>query len=344
MSSLPLVLHREISSAFLADLNRGCLAPLTRLAIRHDDTDLQIREGYVTLYFGMTDILNVHDVGGVSYRLSVEPGHASCGPDVPWGEPLGASEVRRVWQAVESYIEKIEAYIRTSATRHLKEGRVHAALCSGSDPSYFVINREAAPSFKKTKNERKGSLQGFAKPFASALGIPPAKERWWPKGGGWKPGTSPDILAVDASGRELLVIEAKPAHSGTGITWGPAQTVFYGALIDEWTHTAAAGASLATMLRQRVEIGLTSKAAPTIIKRPAIRPVLAIGTGKKADGDLSLEYLRRMLLVASRLGETSSNFTPAIRSLFGRFEVWFVDDDGRIQRKAGGRIMTKGAR
>jgi hypothetical protein len=68
---------------------------------------------------------------------------------------------------------------------------------------------------------------------------------------------------VDAAGR-LLVIEAKPAGSSAGITWGPAQVGYYARLFSLWVDAdeQAAITTVDQMLGQRVQLGLAAPGLP----------------------------------------------------------------------------------
>lgn len=218
---------------------------------------------------------------------------------------------------------------------HLREGRVHAAISSRTDPTFFIVNREASPSFEGTKSQRDQRLQDLAIPFQEALAAPREGEGWWPDGGDWKPGTSPDLLAINQDGAELLVIEAKSSDAGHGITWGPVQSMFYGLLLDLWMTSVGVKECLTRLNKmrdQRVALGLTDAAASVISKRPRVRPVLAIGTTKQDSQILSLEYLRRMLMAPASL-RRAAGLSPSAAKVASRLQIWLVDDAGQIQRK-----------
>ena len=213
----------------LADLLHRCQDDLTDIHVRRQPFGAR---SWVSLYVGMTTVLDV-ELSGDRLRLRAHETHrVNGGFNDGWVDPVPLDELVARWPAVSAYLDRV---IPTVAERHTaKEGRVHAALCSGRSHAYAVADREAAIGFRdaSTKTE---ICQPVEQAIHNAILNAAHDEAWWTGNTSkLKPlGTGLDILATDPAGR-LLAIEAKPPSSLEGIAWGPAQVRFYAEIFAAW--------------------------------------------------------------------------------------------------------------
>jgi hypothetical protein len=223
------------------------------------------------------------------------------------------------WSRVIQYLAEREQWFREepAAAHHVIEGRVHAAMCRDSVSSYRAINREASPSFRDegTKARICGQIRDEMRRVLNAV---PKKERWLRY---HEFGTSPDVLAVDHSGR-LIVAEAKPCSYTSGIAKGPIQVRFYAGLLSRWLELdPEAPANLRRMLKQRSEVGLTTGPMVPFSSVVPVVPVLAIGQGgaKQVAVDHAIE-LRGAL----------NNLDPVEAGRTAPTEIWQLDIHGNV--------------
>lgn len=326
-----MVFDRRASSTLLEALGpAGVLAPL--MTRRNGDPfrfDVQLRRdqkgtrSWASLYVGLTTILSVDEAAG-SFKLRAHRTHQAAGEfPAAWSQWHSGNVLAASWPAVEEYLNKAEAAV---PSRHVDaEGEVHSALCSATSDDYFVIQREASIAFRDQPTKDR-ICDALTAPIYAAIDVASVGQPWWPgvrdHGKHQRLGTSPDILAVDTSGR-LLAIEAKPANALKGIVWGPAQVLLYAHLFATLLAAVTTAAHLlGEMLDQRVKLGLTHTGAPCLGAAPIVVPVLAIGHGTP-----SAVARERMSSVAKALEQVDS--PPGVAPL----EVWSLDRMGRCQER-----------
>lgn len=327
-------LDRAASFELLNTLNPGGLAhSLIRLRnknLQEADPadrllDVQLRRSWVSLYVGLTTVLDLH-VTKTGYRLKAHETWREFAPNLPWSTFLTQQQLTARWGEVDAYLSKVISEVpQRRRGAHIIEGRVHAAICSGVSNDYRVINRETSHTFKDI-----GIKERICAPISdsiySAVEEHSNTEKWWPgvrynqkDKRSKKLGTSPDVLAVENDGR-LLVIEAKPANALDGIAWGPAQVSFYAQLFALWIENAyRTHQGLQQMLEQRKVLGLTPDGGGEIESSSQIVPVLAIGPG-----EMRPSALKRSLEVASVLNQASQKVPTS------PIEIWKLDEYGSI--------------
>jgi hypothetical protein len=321
-----LAFDRAISPALLAALMPG--GPLRGLVSRRQAApwllDLQLRRGawgkrcWVSLYCGLTTVLDIEESDG-RYRLRAHPAHRAAGGFEPaWlvRQPLTA--LAAAWPQVDGYLDRV---IPRVPERHTaREGAVHACMCASAAPTYRIVNREAAVAFSTTTVKAQVTVP-LQEGIAAALATPLSTSPWWAAAvAARRPlGTGADLLAVDTAGR-LLVIEAKPADSPSGISWGPAQVGFYARLFSRWVDhdEQAAVAVIGRMLRQRVQLGLTGPGLRGLRAPVQVVPVLAIGAGRYRTSAMA-----RLWSLAAALRSWLQE-DPRVDPL----EVWLLDSAG----------------
>ena len=318
------IFDRVVSHELLSVLAAGVLHPLIdRRNANLAELDVQLRrksgDSWVSLYAGLTTVLDVHEGGG-AFWLKAHRTHRSAGGfDPAWFTKRSLASLKEIWPEVERYVDRALAKVDR---HHIElEGKVHAAMCSGQASSYRVINREADPSFASGL-ERTRFVQATGAPIWQAVRADRNPEPWWPgrryEKNPKRFGTSPDILAIDDAGR-LLVIEAKPPGALEGIAWGPAQVGFYGSMFGELFKRNRDGASvISRMLEQRVALGLTEPGRMDLAAPLRIVPVLAIGAGHA-----SYQALSRACLVQNAISTKVKPTLPITRP-----EIWILDPSG----------------
>jgi hypothetical protein len=328
-------LDRVVDESLIDALKVGeALRPLIDFRnMRQDIMDVQFRRpsgitSRASLYAGLTRILDVdvHTLKGKApkYRFFIEhETHRRAAPNwKSWASWQPLDRLMDVWPKVEHYLLEREQWFgaKKEAAHHVIEGRVHAAMCRDSVTSYRVINREASPSFSSTltKKEICGRIRGEIRRVLDDVAEPKKRLRYQ------EFGTSPDILAVDLTGR-LIVVEAKPPGSKSGIVKGPIQARFYAGLIARWLeHDADAPQVLAKMLGQRVAAGLDRGATASFRSDMPVVPVLAVGPG-----DVSpkrLVHALELRTALARLRASEAGVTEAI-------EIWRLRSDGDVDEK-----------
>jgi hypothetical protein len=331
---------RTISPALLAALTAG--GPLHGLIERRQTAprllDVQLRRAawgkrcWASLYYGLTSVLDVEESAG-RYRLRAHPKHQETGGFQPsWAEWQPMAALTAAWPQVDRYLDRLLPNIGPRHTA--REGAVHARMCSSSSPVYRVVNREAAVAFRDTavKGQITRPLQDG---IAAALAAPAGAAGWWARSvASRRPlGTGADLLAVDAA-RRLLVIEAKPAGSSAGITWGPAQVGYYARLFSLWVDAdeQAAITTVDQMLDQRIQLGLAAPGLPGLWAPVRVVPVLAIGQGQRSSAAWD-----RLWSVADALHgwlQEDLRIDP--------LEVWQLDDAGEPESQHRGHDRRGG--
>jgi hypothetical protein len=235
-------------------------------------------------------------------------------------QPL--EELAARWSEVSQYLAEREKWFEeeSAAAHHVIEGRVHAAMCRDTVTSYRAINREASPSFRdeKTKATICGRIRDEMRRVLDAV---PEKERWLRY---HEFGTSPDILAVDDSGR-LIVAEAKPFSYTSGISKGPIQVRYYAGLLSRWLELdPEAPANLRRMFEQRIEAGLTSGPPVAFSPNVSVVPVLAIGAGEASA--VAVEH-------AVALRDSLAQLDPVEAGKTALTEIWRLGADGNVDER-----------
>jgi hypothetical protein len=315
---------RAVSDVLMTALATGVLHSL--IEMRDADPavlDVQLRrirsDSWVSLYAGLTTVLDVHESGGNVWLKAHRTHGRAGGFDLTWFEKRSMASLEAIWPKVQGYATRALAKVDP---HHIElEGKVHAAMCAGQASAYRVINREADPSFA-TGLERADFVQATGARIWDAVTADPNLERWWPgiryKDNPKRFGTSPDILAIDNAGR-LLVIEAKPPSALEGIAWGPAQVAFYGSMFGElFKRNAEASTDITRMLEQRVRLGLTRPGRLDLASPLRIVPVLAIGAGHA-----SYQAIARACLVQNAISAKTKPTLPITRP-----EIWVLDPVG----------------
>ncbi|MEX1263856.1 MAG: hypothetical protein WEE66_07970 [Actinomycetota bacterium] len=235
-------------------------------------------------------------------------------------QPL--EELAARWSEVSQYLAEREKWFQeeSAAAHHVIEGRVHAAMCRDTVTEYRAINREASPSFRDeaTKARICGRIRDEMRRVLDAV---PKKDRWLRYR---EFGTSPDILAVDDSGR-LIVAEAKPFSYTSGISKGPIQVRYYAGLLSRWLELdPEAPVNLHRMLEQRIEAGLTSGPLVAFDPQVSVVPVLAIGVGVASS--VAVEH-------AIALRDALAQLDPAEAGKTAPTEIWRLGTDGNVNER-----------
>jgi len=310
---------RSISAEFLAVLKPGGFAAsLLDYAHAQYPIDLQFRKNpknnaqHVTLYVGMTAVLNVIDKVLLGYRLDAHPkykGNPAVGWDADWERPHPGRWWGEHWAEVEDYLERIiPAVMGGSLTS--KEGPVQAAVSVfKGDPSRVMLDREVIPGFVDDPT-RKRVISGFSDQLAASVakagipGRPPT--RFGPKC---------DVLALRNDG-QLEAIEVKPENVSS-LAWVPAQATMYATLLNFWIQADPNWEeTIRRTYQQRQELGLV----PAQFREPSTilpRVVPAVAFQRTASGP----YVDRMFAVQNHLvreGVGDPDLTFYRASLSGR--------------------------
>ena len=287
--------------------------------------DIQLRRRWASLYVGLTTVLDLH-ASRSGYRIKAHQTWRAFAPDLPWGELLSEPDLRSLWPKVEAYLDKVIPEVpKRRGGAHLIEGRVHAAICSGVADDYRVLNRETSHAFENV-HVRDAICDPISDSIYTAVEAHSNTEKWWPgirynqkEPRSKRLGTSPDVLALDDSGR-ILVVEAKPANALDGIAWGPAQVSFYAQLFAHWFANAERPEEgLEAMLDQRRTLGLDPSEGGNVDPSSSVVPVLAIGPGK-----MSPSAIDRCREVARVLNNAAMKVTTQ------PIEIWQLDAFGSI--------------
>lgn len=183
-----------------------------------------------------------------------------------------------------------------------------------------MIDRESSIAFASAKVKAR-IIDELGSPIWEAIRAGGPAEAWWPAVRYKKPkafGTGLDILAVDEEGR-LLIVEAKPPGATEGITWGPAQVRFYADLYARlFASNPDVEDHVASVLEQRVSLGLTSPGSSTLARPLRIVPVLAIGAGRA-----SRAAIKRAVMVQEAIDARAKAALPVTKT-----EFWLLDASG----------------
>lgn len=253
---------------------------------------------WATLYCGLTKVLDLQYLASRGFRLTAHPTWQVHGWDPAWASYARHGFDSRRWKAVEAYLERA---IPAVGPRFLKEGAVQSAINAFGSTDLAVIDREVAVSFSRQSEKDRvcGELE------RSLLGALEMEGPGWWKSRPTHLGGECDALAIDTEGA-LVAIEIKPARASASIPWAPVQVRHYADLLGRWAaqdHGAAAEV-VDEMMRQRVELGLTSGLARSCARPVRVRPMLAIQRGA------SRVVLDRLHRVRRRLEETGHDDPP----------------------------------
>ena len=316
---------RRISPGLVAALKPGGFAEsLAQYAVSGQfSMDLQLLGrpkdpvSSVSLYVGTTYVLKLRYWAGTeSVRLSASDTWATAknGWRSSWEASRSVQSVAGSWHEVEAYLERV---IPRVTARHLKEGRVQAAIARYPHPDLVIIDREAVMGFKDEANGGKTLRSRLLKPLLAS--VEGSEHPWWkPK----LPGNECDAVAISRDG-EILAIEVKPER--VDIAWAPLQAHHYADLLQTWAdQTPNAAEILVGMYQQRADIGLVKASWPVRITNPIlVRPVVAVTAGA------STEYQKRIRLVYERIRDAGLD-SPSMRfravSLVGRLDEWRLDE------------------
>lgn len=245
----------------------GFLAPL--LAPRRAaglPLDIHLRErDHVHLYCGLTRLVDASLSGG-RVELKADPAYTA--------QPCAAG-LFRAWSttelglasAIESYLAGVQ--VRPAYTR--AEGAVQASWSAVVDP-WVPFDREAVLGYADTAAQTAGRLAPAV--AAARAELEPIREegRWAPLPAG-KVSAELDQLAVDPSGKLVLVELKDAAASAASVYYAPLQLLQY---VHEWAAALPrVQHQLALLLQRRRELGLTPAGAPDLAG--ALRPVVAFG-------------------------------------------------------------------
>ena len=290
---------RSISPAFLAAfMPGGFAASLVDYAHAQYPIDLQFRKDpktgaqHVTLYVGMTAVLNVLDRGQPGYRLTAHAkyrGTQTAGWITDWEQHHPITWWSQHWSAVEDYLERIiPAVMGGSLTS--KEGPVQAAVSVfKGDPTRVMLDREVIPGFLDDPT-RKRIITGFSDVLAASVaraGIPGQPPTHF--------GPKCDVLALRDDGH-LEAIEVKPENVSS-LAWVPAQATMYANLLNFWISADPDWErTIRRTYQQRQELGLV----PPQFREPRTilpRVVPAVAFQRTASGP----YVDRMFAVQDHL-------------------------------------------
>jgi hypothetical protein len=294
------VLHKALAP-------KGPFEYLAQIVKKQYLVDLQLRaypnkkRCWATLYVGLTKVLDVFEKDG-DFWLSGKP-HQNWDPS--WEEHHDADHWGPLAKPIRKYLL---AAIGEVPERFTNEGAVQSMLCTRASEHFSVIDREAVVGYTDTA-EQKTTYNQLQQPLHDAC-VPDPKVKWFkPK----KFGGELDLLAVDPAGR-LLVIEIKPGGEMSGIAWAPLQATFYAKLFRAWSDEVgeASRDSLRSMLKQRVDLGLTEDPVRELQFPLDIVPVVAIG------GSPSPTAVKRLWKVRDSLRDNGVGLP--------NLEVWHVED------------------
>lgn len=270
---------------------------------------------HVTLYTGLTAVLNVEQVKG-QLRLKAHPTHASSknGWDSSWSTLAHEEDWRERWADVELYLERVIPV--ATKTHGLTEGAVQAAVSSYGKDRRVMLDREVIPSFwdKETKQR---ILARCKEPLLKAVHSKDFKAGKVPTSFG----AECDLLAVEEDGR-LLAVEVKPARAGA-IAWVAAQATMYALVLQEWIDgdpDLPPRNVIDGMLEQRTKLGLAPQMDVNLPERLQITPVVALQRGA------SQVHLDRMAAVSEAIAK--------LRLTVPAPEVYEVSITGRMERIA----------
>lgn len=280
-------LQHFLPSGFAAGLAAYVKAGLYPLDLR-PRRDLKSKAEHVTLYVGLTAVLQVKSSSSGLIRLDAHKSHRKIGGfSDAWAKPHPVEDWIDQWPDVEAYLERIIPAATQSHGR--TEGAVQAAVGAHRSQDRVVLDREVTPSFRD-ESTKKRILEECRQPVLKAC-----RDGGLGFGKGPKTlGSECDALAVDRNGR-ILAIEIKPL--GGSIPWVPAQALMYARVLQRWVEEDPAGAAevLRGMGDQRHRMGLAPAWAGEIETRPEVVPVVAVQRGASA------EAVRRMVAVRDAL-------------------------------------------
>ncbi|WP_299926114.1 hypothetical protein [uncultured Nocardioides sp.] len=320
---------RRLSAPFLQHLAPGGL--LSSLALYAKSglfpLDLRFRKDvksgaeHVSLYVGLTSVLDVHHTKAGKLKLKVHKTHQKNGAfGADWSTLRTPDEMAAIWPDVELYLDRI---IPIAAQSHgKKEGAVQAAVAAHRSRGRVVLDREVTPSFRDTPY-KKQYMEDCQRPILDALADADL-------GFGKVPGrlgNECDALVVDETGR-LLAVEIKPLGVSS-VVWVAAQAVMYARILQGWVDRDDSTPDdprkvLTCMLAQRHVARLApplNVALPEILR---VTPVVALQRGA------SPELVRRMLAVRDVLAGVDLGVEPVEIYEVNLIGEWIPLDESRL--------------
>ncbi len=289
--------------AFVIEYARTGLFPLDVHLRRDPKSSAQ----HLTLYVGLTSVLDVQHAPNGELRLRTHATHQKSGGfDSSWTKPRSAEDWVELAPAVELYLERVIP--RATKSHGLTEGAVQTAVVHAGLP-FVALDREVTPSFRDTAT-RKQILDDCAAPIFAVLDGADLGFSGIPK----KLGSECDVLALDEHGG-VVAIEVKP-YGGSAVAWAPAQALMYARVLQRWIDESSDDALtvLAGTAEQRQRIGLLDGQVVPDVTRP-VTPVVALQRGASA------EMIRRMRAARDVLRDSDQGF-PEVQlyevSLTGR--------------------------
>ncbi|MGF9755056.1 hypothetical protein AAII07_07625 [Microvirga sp. 0TCS3.31] len=283
--------------------------------------DVKTQAEHVSLYVGLTSVLDVHHAKSGKLRLKAHQTHRQNGKfDSGWSSLRTPDELAVIWPDVELYLDRV---IPVAARSHgTKEGAVQAAVAAHRSRERIVLDREVTPSFRDA-DFKKQFMEGRQRPILDALAKADLGFGGVPK----KLGNECDALAIDQAGR-VLAVEVKPLGVGS-IAWVAAQAVMYARILQGWIdkdHTKDDGPHevLQCMLAQRHDVRLAPPLEVALPKQLRVTPVVALQRGA------SPEMVRRMLRVRDVLSAADMGVEPVEIYEVNLIGEWIPLDESRL--------------
>jgi len=264
---------RTPSSAFSAHLRSGgLLSPLlVRRTVAGLPLDVHLRErDHVHVYCGLTRLVDAWGIGpGV--KVSAAKSYLS--------QPCGGS-LFRTWSRNEGgFAEALDRYLSSVSVRAANvtsEGAVQAAWAGISSP-WMPFDREAVFGYVDVSARKSGRAFADVQAARHEIELLRKREGWAPTPVG-KVGAELDQIAIDPSGR-LVLIELK--HAGAS-----ASSVYYAPLqVLQYAHEWAVGLEtvrddLRSLIKVRKELGLSPSDTPELGR--GIRTVIGFGADTRS--------------------------------------------------------------
>jgi hypothetical protein len=243
------------------------LSPLlARRVVAKLPCDVQLREGnHVHVYCGLTRLLDAEPVrGGVRVSAHATYRSQTCGADL-----------FRVWSLEEGgFADAAERYFSGVTVREANvgwEGAVQAAWGAVTNP-WTPFDREAVLGYADTTAQTAGRAFPGIRAARKEVERIRTREKWAALPDG-KVGAELDQLAVDDSGR-LVLLELKHAGaSASSVYYSPLQLLQY---VHEWAKAFdSVRSALRALIDARKAIGLSPLNMPDLAR--GLRPVIGFG-------------------------------------------------------------------
>ena len=284
--------------------------------------DVKTQAEHVSLYVGLTSVLDVHHAKSGKLRLKVHETHQQNGKfDPGWSALRTPDELAAIWPDVELYLDRV---IPMAARSHgTKEGAVQAAVAAHRSRERIVLDREVTPSFRDTAF-KKQFMEECQRPILDAL----AKADLGFGGVPTKLGNECDALAVDQAGR-VLAVEVKPLGVGS-IAWVAAQAVMYARILQRWIDHDGTGrptdppTSCGACWPSATPYGWRLRSRSRFPRQLRVTPVVALQRGA------SPEMVRRMLAVRDVLSAVDMGVEPVEIYEVNLIGEWIPLDESRL--------------